>query len=234
MAANSLDSVVPNDFPRATYNEIANLVYTAASRGLGSPHLDHFLDAWMAVGYRFCTCAEHDVAFRASMLRAGNNPPRLEHYIQERELYGFFATGLTAIESFYYSCYILGAILDDKSFSLGNPRSITVPATTDKFLKHYPHDLLPATLDEVRKSTEYKEWSDIRNVLAHRILPARQHTVAFHLLQQSSSHDVSWMQGGIPLDLNTTAFRRVWLAKVISELVQAADEFTRAHFPSRA
>src|SRR5258706_1270690 len=209
---NSLDRVIPNDFPRTAYNGIIKRVYITVSEKRPTPLLDHFHDAWLAVAYRFFTFTEHDTAYRDSIRRAGSNAPRLEHYIQESALFGFFISGLTVIESFYYSCYSLAAMLDDKNFPMKTPKFIQPTSTADKFVKFYSGELLTGTLDRFRNDIEYKNWGKIRNILAHRILPARQVKVTIWPPQPNPLHEVSWTEDSIPLDLNTTASRREWLA----------------------
>ena len=226
-----LGDIVPDDFPRATYNEIGKRVYTFVSQKLGgTPLLDHFLDSWLAGGYRFCTCAEHDAAFRASIQRVGSNTPQLEHYVQERELFGFFVNGLTAIESFSYSSYSLAAILNDENFPMSNPKTIQVNSTADKLVKFFPGEPLSVVLDQIRNDNEYRSWSNIRNILAHRVIPARQGTVTLWPPQPNPAPKVTWIEDSIALDSSTTTSRRRWLAKVVTEFVDAADSFTLLYF----
>ena len=105
---NVLDSVIPSDFPRSVFNAVIERVLKVNDQKYRSPHVDDFHDAWFAVSYRFFTCTENDREFIASINRVGIDPPRLEHYIQERELFGLFISGLASLESFAYSCYALG------------------------------------------------------------------------------------------------------------------------------
>lgn len=56
----------------------------------------------MAAAFRLLDVDHYDEAFRASWSRAGAAPALDERYLQERSLFGFFVSGLSAIESFSY------------------------------------------------------------------------------------------------------------------------------------
>lgn len=225
----SLDRVIPTDFPREVFNTVIRRVVAINEQRIQSPYVYEFHDAWMAVGYRFFTCSEHDKEFTQSINSAGVSPSRFEHYIQERELFGFFITGLALLESFAFSCYALGAILDSDKFPMSNPKSITMGSTTDKFLRHYTTETLTSRLDQLRNDAEFKEWNEIRNVLAHRLLPPRQITVVLYPPQQEIEKKVSWINDNIRIDGNTTSSRRYWLARTLAELINSADQFTQNH-----
>lgn len=230
-----LGDKVPDDFPRTTYNEVVRRVHTFVyQESMGTFALDHFLDSWLAGGYRFCTCSEHDVAFRASLQRGGSNPPQGEHYVQERELFGFFVSGLTAIESFAYSSYALGAILDDENFPMAHPRTIRVDSAAHKLKKFFPGERLGEVLDQIKNDDEYMSWRKIRNILAHRVVPARLVSVTLWPPDPDPTPRVSWTEDGIALDANITASRREWLAQAVTKLVAAARSFTLSHFRKQA
>jgi hypothetical protein len=225
--SNGLGDIVPEDFPRATYNKVAHFAHEKIRP---SPILEHFHDSWLAGGYRYCTCAEHDAAFRASIERAGNSPPQSEHYVQERELFGFFVSGLTTIECFAYSCYALGAVLDVASFPIENLRALTVKTTSNRFAQCFPNDPISQTLVKLIKDKEYKDWVDARNILAHRSLPKRKVTVQLWPPQPESSKTVTWLDDTIEVNSTTTTARRVWLSLIVRELIIGVDEFNLSHF----
>lgn len=227
---NSLDDVIPSDFPRVVYNSVIKRVLEVNDQKFHSPRVNDFHDAWFAVGYRFFTCTEHDRGFTESINRAGMNPPRLEHYIQERELFGFFISGLVSLESFAYSCYALGAILDVSNFPMSDPRSIRLRSTTDNFRNYYPGESLTKRLDQLGNMTELQDWSGIRNILAHRLLPPRQIKVTLFPSQPGLGNDVTWINSNIKINSSTTSSRRKWLAKVLSDLVSSANQFTQKYF----
>jgi hypothetical protein len=228
--SNVLDSVIPSDFPRAFFNAVIKRVLTVNDQKFQSPQIDSFHDSWFAVAYRFFTCTEHDVEFTESVNRAGINPPRLEHYIQERELFSFFISGLASLESFSYSCYALGSILDTSNFPMSNPRAITIRSTIDKFLSYYPGESLTLRLAQLRNETEFNDWNYIRNILAHRLLPSRLIKVTLFPSQPDLGKKVSWINENIQINSNTTSSRRKWLSQVLADLVSSADQFTQKYF----
>jgi hypothetical protein len=226
--SNNLYPVIPEDFPLDVYNKILNRVdkkyypvNTIDSLG------EQFYDAWQAVGYRFFTCVEHDIAFTASIERAGSRPAeRMEHYIQERELYGFFVTGLTIIESFYYGCYIIAAIIDSIGFPVDRPEKIKVDETADRYLDNFPEESITHQLDNLRKDVAYKDWKNTRNILAHRTTPQRVNEINLWPSQTNPTVGVTWSTDKILLNKNTTTIRRTWLAATVTRLICELDTFT--------
>jgi hypothetical protein len=61
-------------------------------------------------------CAEHDKAFTEAIAVA--NCTHEDLYIQDRELFLFFATALSTIESFYYAAFALASMLSPSDFLL--------------------------------------------------------------------------------------------------------------------
>src|SRR5215212_7163403 len=76
------------------------------------------LGGWSAIGYRFYACAEYDESFSSSFRQHPGLPPALERYGQERDLYGFFVSGLSVIESFFYGLYAIASMLRSDRFSI--------------------------------------------------------------------------------------------------------------------
>lgn len=172
-----LESVVPPEFARNAFNSTLRRVLTSNDQKFQSKYGEDFYNSFWAVAFRFFTCAEHDNAFTESINRAGVQPPRLEQYIQERELFGFFISGQASLESFAYSCYSFGAILNETQFSITDPRKITLSATVDKYQKYFQMEPLTEALKSLKDSSEFDEWSTIRNINAHRLMPGRLNTV---------------------------------------------------------
>lgn len=96
--------------------------------------------AWNAVAYRFLACTEHDRAFTHSIKKFGISPRPPKRYIQEKDLFGFFVTGLSTLESLFYGLYAIASIIKPLYFPITTEkdlRSITHEKTTNKFKKHY-------------------------------------------------------------------------------------------------
>ena len=117
------DLKMPKDFPVRPFEAIYSRV-----TALKEDHQDswsEFASAWRAVAYRFLSCSEHDKQFTKSIQRVGNAPQQPERYIQERELFGFFTTGLATIETFSYGLFTIGSMLYPQHFPMGKPGLIT-------------------------------------------------------------------------------------------------------------
>src|SRR3712207_3499862 len=220
--------VVPPDFAVAPYNAI----HARITAKIPTNHIawSHYAGGWNALAYRFRACAEHATAFTMSIRRAGKAPSPNERYVQERELFGFFVTGLSAIESCCYSLFALGAMLNLQAFPLIELRqlkAITPHKTTEQFSTVFPNEAITTTLAGMRRDVTYVEWWTIRNVLAHRLVPGRQFTQSFP--PQPLDEQVLWKDEAIPINIATTRTRRAWLATTIRHLLNATDAFTAHH-----
>lgn len=215
------------DFPDSSYESTRNQV---ASKLQNPSHLlDQFLGAWNAVLYRFLACAEHDDQFIVSIQRAGNSPQTVERYNQERELFNFFVNGLATIESLCYGLFAIGSALDVAKFpitSTEDMQAINPQKTAKQFQAAYPSEKLSVAIKAVVDSNEYKEWKDIRNVLAHRSAPGR----IFHASSGGRGDDTFWKLNNVRIDENTTATRRVWLASSVGKVLSEAEDFSKKYF----
>lgn len=172
-----------------------------------------------------------DASFTKSFRRGGKAPPPNERYVQERELFGFFVTGVSAIECFCYSLFAVGGMLKPEEFTISEPgqlKAITPHKTTAQFAKVFSHVEVTHALGELLHDDRYDEWCTIRNILAHRLAPGRQFTQSFP--PQPLDEHVLWTEGAIPIDIATTSTRRAWLATTIRQLLNATDAFTAHHF----
>src|SRR5437868_15519051 len=100
MANLTVSSAFPSDFH--------NAVAQAADRWLRAqseaerntppgPRLE-FCGGWGAVEIRYQACCEHEQGFSDAIKRGSSHT---DLCVQERELFGFFTTGLAALESFF-------------------------------------------------------------------------------------------------------------------------------------
>jgi hypothetical protein len=112
-------------------------------------------------------------------------------------LYGFFMNALSVIDSFCFGAYFVGTQLSSKDFNPNpNLRSIDPKHTGDYFSKFSPTSAFTTTLSNLLQSPEYEKL-DIRNVLAHRIIPGRTLSltnVPGRYLPDSWNLD-QWLQG---------------------------------------
>jgi hypothetical protein len=129
-----------------------------------------FGGGWSGLDIRYQTCREHDRIFSDAIKRNSH----LDQFIQEQQLFGFFTTGLAAVESFFYALYAVGWMLNRNkigAFTLiaGRQEEVTPERTRDAFRKEYSSaEPLVIAFDSVLNDPVWKEWKKIRNVLAHR------------------------------------------------------------------
>src|SRR6266516_3340255 len=72
---------------------------------------DHFYSAWVGVAFRLRACAIHSEDFTTVFQRTRGTAQGEDVYQEDDALFGFFVKGLSALESFYYSLYALGALI---------------------------------------------------------------------------------------------------------------------------
>lgn len=223
---------MPDDFPVTPYENITESIHLAreADKHPESWHPEawrEFASAWNAVAFRFCSCAEHDVAFTEAMKRPEKFSKSHEIYIQERELFGFFVSGLSVIDSTCYALFAVGSMLDVQTFPIAtsdDKKKITSEMTADKFGSAFKSERISSVLRQLIDSKDYQEWKTIRNIISHRSAPPR--TI---FIGGEHHGEVVWGLN-IQLDEHTTNSRRKWLADTLCELLKAAETFTAARF----
>jgi hypothetical protein len=216
---------VPADFPSANHERLNVRV---APRQPTQPEIyAEYAGGWNGVVYRFCESAQHDEAFRAWFRRAGASPVPENRYRQETHLFVFFVAGLATLESFSYMAHALGAFIDATNFPMTTAtqkRGVSPSATAQRFLSSaYSTEPLAVRLNTLIATSEFKAWSDVRNVLAHRISPARNFNVG------GPRHGTADWMGLGTLTAASTQNRRIWLAQQLSALVEVAADFADAH-----
>jgi hypothetical protein len=215
---------MPPDFPLQPYDNIRNRL--VGERDKDPESWGELASAWNAIAYRFCSCAEHDETFSQSVRRAGNSPPGRERYIQERELFCFFVTGMSAIECLCYGLFAIGSMLDKEAFpfvTIEDRKAITPERTASRFRTTFSRENITSTLKRLTESQDYQRWRTIRNILSHRSTPGRQ-------FFRGGARDGEAVWGEIMIDQNTTVSRRRWLAGAVRDLLEATDSFTVAQF----
>ena len=232
------DLQTPNDFDRDSYEDVRTRLAP-----LQNTHFEPWIEytgAWIALSYRFKACAEYSESFTESFLNYGASPSdEKERYHQERDLYGFFVSGYSAIESFCYGLFFIASMLDTVKYPIQTKfpvqteehrKDISPESTEKKFRAAFSGQDITKALDRSVNDVKYQEWKDRRNMLAHRVKPQRLMSIGSSTAGKPNATygPVRW--GEIHLDKDTTDSRRQWLAKTLRDLLSAADAFTARYF----
>lgn len=149
---------------------------------------DHFYSAWVGIAFRFRACALHYHDFMEVFRRTGGASQDLDLYQEDDALFGIFVKGLSALESFYYSLYALGALIITPTQAPSVPppdqflwldpgkskklKKIVPEGVRDTFKKTFPDLPLTEYLERLIDDPFYQAWRDMRNILAHRAATA--------------------------------------------------------------
>jgi hypothetical protein len=216
---------MPEDLEISSYESIASrLAPLHSTYPVAWPE---YAGGWVALGYRFRACAEYDESFVESLRQHGGYPPPAERHGQERDLYGFFVSGLSAVECFCYGLFAIASMLRSDRFPIqtdDEKRAINPQMVTDKFASVFPGEPVTQELSVLMGDQNYREWKDIRNMLAHRASPGRHHSITVPPGRDTSA----W--GNLILDEHVTADRRRWLAGTLRSLLRATATFTAPRF----
>ena len=216
-----IDLEMPADFPVTSYEAI--FLRMVNKKDTHPDSWKQFVGSWNTVAYRFLSCTEYCSKFTDSIICAGNSPPQPERYKQENDLFGFFITGLSTIESLYYGLYAIGSTVNPYKFPITGCdilKNINPQDTAAKFKSAYSRDDFSECLNTKLADQTYNDWRSIRNILVHRSVPGR------HFYGGGEQHgEALWIEG-IQIDKNTTVSKRDWLAKTLDELLKNADAFT--------
>lgn len=206
---------MPSDFPTQAYESISHHCQRPAPPNPDASWVQFRL-AWHSVVYRFAAMAEHDEGYRKAF------PPTsfINLYNQEKELFGFFVTGLSTLESYAYGTHFLLAIVHPELFPVNNLRDIE-PGFTQKHLESIPSEPLAQAFKELVTNPQFREWETVRNYLAHRGAPRRNVTLGspgsdIWEVKKKDTEDRFYM----PLTRNLTTVHRKWLSETLSELLE--------------
>ncbi len=218
---------------------------------------EHFYSAWAGVAYRLRACALHNEDFTKTFQSTRGVIQGEEMYQENDALFGFFVKGLSALESFYYSLYALGALivtsteepsippstqfpllthLVDPDHPRLSPRFITPRTTYEAYRRTFSGLSITNLLGRLLEDERYKEWSEIRNVLAHRVAFAGRTTEYPFALPFGASFNepplvVKPWGMDLTLDATTTASRYPWLRETITAALEETAAFAAQHLP---
>ncbi len=211
--------LVPKNFPANPYKKIYERMVKYKDDYKDSWH--EFAGGWNAVSYRFLICFENYELFTETVKKYTNAPPQPYRYIQERELFSFFVSGLSTIESICYSLYAICSILKSSEFPINEDdlRNIKPEVVKSKLKCNFENEKITSEIENLTDDTEYFNWKKIRNVLAHRTSPRR------HIYTGGEMNGKAlWL--GLEINENTTSSKFDWLIDKITYLVNGVDDFT--------
>ena len=148
-----------------------------------------------------------------------------ERYRQERLLFSLFSEGLSCLACFYYGSCFVGAMCDPATFDPEVDRRSIAPArVAELYLARFGGDQLTASMLEVARSDQTRDWREIRNVLAHRSSPGRGFQAG-----GPRSGVADWLGGTLTAD--GIRERRSWIGETVSSLIAPAPRFVRQQLP---
>lgn len=214
--------VMPTDFPRDLFEAVQNKL----NRFHKQNGHDYFIGAWSAISYRYHGLVDYDKDFTASLIKHGPGPSPPLRYHQERDLFGFFANGVSIFDAYCFAMFSVGAILIPGSFSLANERKIDWKSTSIAYKSYFFGDPMPAVLDKIWVDPAYLDLREIRKVLIHRGVPPRHHSLPIGSDEKPTS---TLGRVNIALDKETTSSRRQQVVRLLSTALEAARSFVEAH-----
>jgi hypothetical protein len=220
---------MPPDFPLEIHDKISGILVKYKDThptlwllfGLG----------WRGLKNRYRATVEYNEEFTQSIKKHGNSPPFEERYKQEKALFGFFVSAISAIECFFYSAYLVGAILKPDRFPSDSKSLNVYPQNVmEKFVGNFHGEALTVKMKECVDDRMYIGMRDMRDVLSHRgELPrnfykgGERNGMATMPTNPKDTSDL-WRYD-FSIDENTTATPHRWLSETLKGLASAAADF---------
>ena len=216
---------LPADYP----TEQAERVYRALLVAIPAPSFPRDLIGYGLKGaaYRYRAMSEYQDEFEQSILsRLGAAPPSDEEFLQERCLFGFFASGLASLECISFSLHAAAAHSRPTVFKCDNRslRSVSPESVAKALAREWPTEALAKSLGGLVADGGFRDWKELRNVLSHRMVPPRLIQLSSHSPTTSSWYltKANLSTSDEPLQTITT-HRRAWIAKQIANVWNAIE-----------
>jgi hypothetical protein len=193
--------VPPDDFPAADFEA----VQTKLAANDKNPAHKNFVGAWSAISYRYMAVAEYDQQLTASLSTqpGAGNPIR---YQQERDLFGFFSSGLSVFDAFCFGSFAIGAITGSTDFPFAtekDERNVNWKSLIAAYTKSFGADPIVPVLVGIDRNPVIERLRYNRNILTHRATYPRQHNLAVgSSTTTSATARIDRLQ--LTLDKNTT------------------------------
>jgi len=207
----------------------------------------HFDWSWQAVRYRYRSCSECSVEFKALLDHASEawrsmlGDEELTYKL-ERCIYFFFMGALSVFDSFALSLYFLGNAIQPGAFpEVANPRKITRTSTHKAMSAAFPEAVITGLLGILPQDARFANIDAIRNLLAHRI-SGRRSVRSSNTRHENGTfttdfHEETWHIPGAmgKLSFDTDLLQRQLddITALLSSLTIAARAFAEAQQPAK-
>jgi hypothetical protein len=217
---------MPAEFPSVAHNSV--MAHVAPRSDWQNEEFLEFSTAWLGVVYRYLGATEHDREFTESIRQDGVAPQPPARFTQEHALFAFSrADSRRSSASLTPRTRSAGCSSQMHSTSQLTRRNVgQLRSRRARHSRMFAGDAIPVVLRAVIDSDEYDKWRRTRHLLSHRAAPGRQ--FAINLPGDEAVRSAAWL--GLWIDEHTTANRLAWLSETTTSLIEAADDFARAHF----
>ena len=216
---------MPGKFPLAPFMAVQERV--AKYNDSNSHEFRQYAAAWNGIAWRMRASTELAASLEKHLASvAAPKVTVVERYLEERDLYGFFVNGVSAIDNYFYCAHAMASILEPAAFRIqtgDDMRNATPTAVGLRFWTHYPNEEITAAMIGVLGSVDWSEWHEIRNLLGHRGSPGRDAFVG-----GDNDGEVLWAKG-IPIAPGMTTGRQSWLYTALTLLLEGAARFAADH-----
>lgn len=218
---------MPPEFPVAPFERSYARVRRRATTHGGL--FEQFSGAWNALSIRYLAFTAHGDEFtRLTIQPCGAGPEPQVRYRQEDQLFGFFSSGFSAFEAYFYGMFAVGALIRPGDFPLTTSKeqqAVSPSSTGAAYRQSFASDHVIAAFDGVFQDASYREFREVRNILTHRTAPGRRIYVG---IDSDEELPARWKINDIALDGQLAATRRAEVARLLTGLLEAAAAFIEA------
>lgn len=226
-----MDIRMPSDFDMTSYLAIERQLsqYLEGSDAGNVPGFSQYAGGWNAVVIRFRAADEYGAAAAASLAVWQGSLANEDRYVQERDLFGFFANVVATMDSACFSLYHMGMIAKSPCFTRP-PEEVTIRATTSAISAGFPGTAVDRFLTALTADSMWMKVKARRNILLHRESPGRTFFVGAGA-GVPAAH-AAWTTYGDALDASLVEPYRSWLGAAVGRLAAAILEWVQAVFPA--
>lgn len=219
--------VLPSDFPTDKAESIYRRFINEMDGSSRACRLMGF--AFKGVAYRFKSMVHHGLNYEKSLTKNGSTPPVDVEFEQEHSLFSFFASGMSAIECFFFALHAIGAHYAPGHFKLqaDNLRNVSPKSVTESFEVKWPIEAITQSMRHLIDLHEFIIWARVRNILIHRAVPPKtiiiqpgHSTKAIWQIEDVGIEDANQMLG----EINISSWRE-WMSGQFHMLWAALEGF---------